>query len=87
MSDMHIFFWGLFGSIAAEVVRFKRFRGRLPVRYRRGEFYLAMSLQAFVGGGIAIAYESSNPLQALSLGIATPLIISEIARKPHRSNR
>jgi hypothetical protein len=81
------FFWGLVGSLAVEVVKVHWFYGaarRLPLRYRDPVFWIARSLLALTGGGLAVAYRIETPVLALHLGAATPLIVQALAQNVGR---
>jgi hypothetical protein len=54
--------------------------GRLPVRYKRVPFYIVRLFLAAVAGGLAVAYGIQNPLLAVHVGAATPLILQTFAR-------
>ena len=81
------FLWGLVGSLAVEVVKIHWLYGavrRLPVRYSDPVFWIARSLLAFTGGGLAVAYRIETPVLALHLGAATPLIVQALAQNVGR---
>lgn len=81
------FLWGLVGSMAVEVVKIHWLFGaarRLPVRYSDPVFWIARSLLALTGGGLAVAYRIETPVLALHLGAATPLIVQALAQNVGR---
>lgn len=81
------FFWGLVGSLAVEIVKIHWLYGasrRLPLRYRDPVFWIARSLLALTGGGLAVAYRIETPVLALHLGAATPLIVQALSQNVGR---
>ena len=77
------FFWGLVGSLAVEIVKIHWLYGtarRLPLRYRDPVYWIARTLLALTGGGLAVAYRIETPVLALHLGAATPLIVRALAQ-------
>jgi hypothetical protein len=81
------FFWGLVGSLAVEIVKVHWLYGasrRLPLRYRDPVFWIARSLLALTGGGLAVAYRIETPVLALHLGAATPLIVQALSQNVGR---
>jgi len=84
MPDREIFFWGLVGSLAIEVVAayqaINANHGRLPVRYKRVPFLVVRVFLSFVAGGLAVAYGIQHALLAMHVGAATPLILQRFAR-------
>ena len=81
------FLWGFVGSLAVEIVKIHWLYGmarRLPARYSDPVFWIARSLLAFTGGGLAVAYRIETPVLALHLGAATPLIVQALAQNVGR---
>jgi hypothetical protein len=81
------FLWGCVGSLAVEIVKIHWLYGtarRLPARYGSPVFWIARSLLALTGGGLAVAYRIETPVLALHLGAATPLIIQALAQNVGR---
>lgn len=81
------FLWGFVGSLAVEIVKIHWLYGmarRLPARYSDPVFWIARSLLAFTGGGLAMAYRIETPVLALHLGAATPLIVQALAQNVGR---
>jgi hypothetical protein len=79
------FLWGFGGSIAVEIVSmlqaYEADHRALPPRYREFGYWVCRILVAAIGGGLAIAHGiSGNPLLAINIGAATPLIIQAFAR-------
>lgn len=79
-----VFFWGLVGSLAIEVVAayqaINANQGRMPVRYKRVPFLVVRFVLSLVAGGLAVAYDIQNALLAMHIGAATPLILQRFAR-------
>ncbi len=84
MSPINAFFWGFIGSAAVEVITiigyFSHNPPTLPERYRRFGFWVTRIFLAMIAGGLAIAYKIENPVLALNIGAATPLIITSFAK-------
>lgn len=81
------FFWGVLGSISAEVVLLYGYYlgGRdLPRRYRRAGFWLVRLALALVAGGLVVAYGVESRLLAIHLGATTPLVIQSFANNARR---
>jgi hypothetical protein len=82
MSTIDAFMWGFGGSVAAEIVIldrcFRKAAGRLPDCYKHFWFYVVRALLAVAAGCLAIAYDVKNPVLALSIGIAAPLVIRNL---------
>ncbi len=79
-----IFVWGFFGSAAVEIaaiIRRLESPGRLPVRYKKRWYWLVRTLYGFVSGMLAVAYGIDNAIVAIHIGIATPLILSQLAKR------
>ena len=77
-----VFWWGVLGSAAVEIVTLLAYYehdGELPPRYRQIGFWIVRLMLAFLGGGLAVAYEITKPLLAANIGAATPLIIKAFA--------
>lgn len=86
ITPLYLFFWGFSGSLAVEVVTLVQYYyspgGDLPDRYGRFGFYVVRLLLAAIGGALAIGYKINNPILAINIGAATPLIIQSFAQSP-----
>lgn len=84
MPPLEIFFWGFSGSAAVEIVNlyshFNKDDDKLPYRYRRIGFWIIRLLLAIIAGGLALAYNIENPVLAINIGAATPLIVQTLAK-------
>jgi hypothetical protein len=82
MTPVEAFVWGFAGSLAVEVITlFNLYNAEvrsLPRRYRKPGFWLVRFLVAVIAGGFALAYGIQQPLLALNIGVATPLIIKTL---------
>src|SRR5262245_17500923 len=82
--DVTMFLWAFLGTLATQFVQITGAyeRGRsLPARFRKTGFWIAQGVVAAVGGALAIAYGVVNPVLALHIGAATPLIVQTLAQK------
>ena len=85
-----VFLWGLGGSLAVEVIAivqiFNRSPLKFPERYHRFWYYVIRILLAFIGGGLAVAYNLAYkvdaPLLAINIGASAPLIIQALQKPP-----
>lgn len=78
------FLWGLFGSIAAEIVplvKASRSDDPLPEPFHKISHWLARSLVAIAGGLMAVAAQAQHPLLAVHIGVTAPLVLSQWQRK------
>ena len=84
MSPLETMLWGFLGSAAVELITLVNFytsrRGRLPGRYRKIGFWVTRSVLAVVAGAVAMAYEIDQRILAFNIGVATPLIITFMAK-------
>lgn len=83
MTPTEVFAWGLLGSISVEIAAINKFMvsdHKLPDRYRKTGFWIARSLLAVVGGGLAVAYGIDKALLAANIGAATPLIVNTLSQ-------
>lgn len=82
MDPLWIFIYGFIGGCAPELVRvWKIARGVNSVRYSKSLLLLSLAV-AVLGGVLAVAFESPNPLNAIWVGASTPIIISDLAKIP-----
>lgn len=76
---MATFICGAGGSLAVEIVSLASYYDegglRLPARYSEVGFWAARLLLAGLGGALAVAYDVTQPILAVHIGVATPLII------------
>jgi hypothetical protein len=90
MNLIEAFIWGFVGSVAVEVIAIIQFytsaNSNLPERYSQFAFYVVRFLLALIGGGLAVAYNIDNPILAINIGAATPLIIQTFAQNPPSGN-
>lgn len=90
MTFFETFFWGFAGSLSVEIVTiYQMFQSEsfdVPVRYKIPLFWLARVGLAVVAGGLAIVYRIDNPLIAVNIGAATPLIMRALSQG-YRSSR
>jgi len=85
MTTVESFAWGFLGSAAVEVVTLVALyvspgRRRLPRRYHEGGFWATRAALAVLAGLLAAAYGTDKRILALSVGAATPLLITFTAR-------
>jgi hypothetical protein len=84
MLPVEIFAWGFSGSLAVEIVSIYGYlskdSNKLPDRYKKVLFWFIRLLLAIVAGGLAMAYKIENPILAINIGAATPLIIQALAK-------
>ena len=84
MTEVQLFLLGFGGSCAAEVILlYQLYQGEgavLPTRYRKVGFWVVRALVAVVAGGLVVFYKLTDPIPAVHVGIATPLIIQAFAR-------
>jgi hypothetical protein len=76
------FVCGFCGSMAVELVLLNQCfqdEADLPRRYKTASFWVVRILLAVLAGGLALAYNIDNPVLALNVGAATPLIIRAFA--------
>lgn len=85
MTNMNMFFLGFVGSWALEIVKVNQAAGRgcfrLPRCWSDWRFYLFRFLLACVAGLLVLAYHVQNPVLALNIGAAAPLVIEGFSRK------
>jgi hypothetical protein len=83
MTAWPIFFCGLAGSLAVEVVNIYQIleseRGAVPRRYKDPFYWFIRLLLAFIGGGLALGYHVDGLLLAANVGASAPLIIRTFA--------
>jgi len=84
MSPIETFLWGFFGSCAIEVVNAHNDLSANPLaiteKYCRPAFWTVRILTATVSGLLAVAYGAETPVSAISVGAATPLIITRLIK-------
>jgi hypothetical protein len=78
------FVWGVGGSLAVEIVYLHQYLQtepyHIPERYRKVSFWIVRLALAGIAGGLAVAYAIEDPILALNVGAATPLIIGAFAK-------
>jgi hypothetical protein len=88
--NIEIFLWGLAGSFSVEIVTLYRLfllqRITIPERYRVPAFWAIRFFLTITAGILAVAYDVQEPLQALCLGAAAPIIIEGLAKGLPPSN-
>jgi fructose-specific phosphotransferase system IIC component len=78
MEVVHQFFWGVFGSVAVEVVclvQACKGGNPLPKHVQEPGYWALRLLQAIIAGFLAVAFQAANPLVALEIGAAVPAIV------------
>ena len=83
MTPIETFFWGFFGSAAAEVVALYRTfssGGKLPGRYKQPVFFIVCLLLSIFAGIFAVAISPQNTLSAFGVGVATPVLIERLKK-------
>jgi ABC-type transport system involved in cytochrome c biogenesis permease subunit len=76
-----MFFLGLVGALAPEVVRLYEMRSD-PQRFTLSWFYLIVSiLFVALGGFVAVVLPAQNPQGAFYAGISTPVLINTVLKK------
>jgi hypothetical protein len=88
VSATQAFLWGFGGSCAIELVTaFQLYHAPkivFPPRYRRKMFWVIRFAIAVLAGILAVAYDIDQPLLAINVGAATPLIIQTLGATPPR---
>lgn len=79
-TPLHMFLWACMGSMAIEVLTAYRSlqTSGLPRHYRKLTFWVVRVLLAMIGGGLTVAYDIHQPLLALNLGAATPMMLDAL---------
>jgi hypothetical protein len=83
--------WGLFGGALVAGLDFMAVVGRIgdwpwkaPKKLRAGPYVAATLVRLVLSGGLALAAGESglvsNALSAVTIGVATPLIVEKLAR-------
>lgn len=83
--------WGLFGGALVSGLDFVEVVGRIGdwpwnarKKLRAGPYVAATVVRLVLGGGLAVAAGQSglvaSPLAAVTIGVATPLIVEKLAR-------
>jgi hypothetical protein len=99
MTPLAGFVCGATGSLAIEIVSLASHYDdgglALPARYSKVGFWVARLLLAGLGGALAVAYGVTQPILAVHIGVATPLIVRTLrgsvpvglhaAQRPRRS--
>ena len=84
MTTIDVFLWGVGGSIAIEVVNlyhiYQPNKIVIPTRYTKISFWIIRSLLAIMAGGLAVAYNIDNPILAVNIGAATPLVLQALSK-------
>lgn len=84
MTPLSVFLWGMLGSISIEIVNaynaINLNGGDLPPKYGKLPFVIVRILLSFMAGGLAVAYNIQQPLLAINIGAATPLILQSLSR-------
>lgn len=80
MTSLEVFLCGCAGSIALDVTALARHiqttrKRRLPHYYYSFGYYVVRSLIACMAGGLALAYGIQQPLLAINIGAAAPMLI------------
>ena len=91
MGWLEVTLWGLFGGalvagldFIADVSRISDWPWKSRKKLRAGPYLAATVIRLVLGAGLALAAGKSglvsNPLSAVTIGIATPLIAEKLAR-------
>lgn len=80
------FLFGMVGNIAVEVLKILGYfqRGRFHRQYRDWRFWFVRSVLVLISGLMALAYSMGGhqlPILAFTIGAASPLLISQMARR------
>jgi hypothetical protein len=80
------FLFGMAGNIAVEVLKILGYfqRGRFHRQYGDWRFWVVRSVLVLISGLMALAYSMSGqqiPALAFTIGAASPLLISQMARR------
>lgn len=82
--QMVIFLWGCAGSISVEIINlysvYQQDKISMPDRYKRVGYYIVRFFLVIMAGGLTLAYKLDNPLLALNIGAATPVLIQTFAK-------
>jgi hypothetical protein len=85
MSSLSVFFIGMIGALAPEVVRLYSIRTN-PSRFRWSAFYIVISLLfACLGGIVALALPATTYWGALYAGVSTPVLVTTALKKTRKS--
>jgi hypothetical protein len=85
MSPLQAFGWGCVGSLAVEIVLFCQAvrtspDNDIPPLYRKTAFMIGRILLVAVAGCIAAASGTTQPMQAVAIGAATPQLVLALYR-------
>lgn len=83
--ELETFFWAFGANMAFELLDIHTTRktgNRLPVRYRTLTYWVICLILSSVGGFLAIAHNiKGNPLLAINIGAATPIILRSLGKR------
>lgn len=81
--DVWIFVCGCGGSIAVEIINLHSVYQQdtiiIPERYKKPGYYVVRLFLTLLAGGLTLAYKIDQPLLALNIGAATPVLIQTFA--------
>lgn len=77
---LQMFLWACMGSVAIEIQSAYRSlqTSGIPRYYRKPLFWIVRVLLAMIGGGLTVAYDIHQPLLAINIGAATPIILGTL---------
>ncbi len=86
MSELQVFFWGVFGGVGVEIVGVFAIRHNKPEDFphwvKSPAYYIIAGIMVLFGGGFALAYALSsvnmNPILAVQIGASTPLLLRRL---------
>ena len=78
------FGWGIFGSLAVELVLIVTLldvaKPKWPEKYKHAGFVVARLAVAIASGMLAVAYNVQTPLLAINVGAAAPALFKTLAQ-------
>jgi hypothetical protein len=86
-----IFVMGCAGSLSVEIIDlyavYQQEHISIPERYKRVGYYIVRLALTIIAGSVALAYKIENPLLAINIGAATPVLIQTFARGLTAANK
>lgn len=83
--ELETFFWAFGANMAVELLDIQtslKTGSRLPVHHRTRIYWVVCLILASVAGFLAIAHNiKGNPLLAINIGVATPIILRSLGKR------
>ena len=82
MTGKQSFWWGLFGAILPEVVRFFKIAAAgQPMPHLNWVAYIVLLLlSACFAGGFSVAWKPESPYKAIWIGASLPVLVSALTQ-------